>query len=224
MILRLYNCEFAQIDLSQNAAIIEAEPQKIFLSMLEDLAISPETPKELSLYEGEKRVKQSDIFLVSDVWNFDICSKALLTKIYKHLEAAVYSDIGERMKLDNLILQVKNSVLQSISSVNIDFDIGEEADVKDVFSMLKVQPLFSAGTTAEKLENFLDICREIKICKLLVLVQARAFLSKEEQERVFRRALANNISLIMLENSHAEGFFPYAKCIYIDKDYCDTLK
>ena len=90
MILRLYNCEFAQIDLSQYAAIIEAEPQKIFLSMLEDLAISPETPKELSLYEGEKRVKQSDIFLVSDVWNFDICSKALLTKIYKHLEAAVF--------------------------------------------------------------------------------------------------------------------------------------
>ncbi len=224
MILRLYNCEFTQIDLSQYAAVLEIEPKKIFRNMLEDLTYSPENPQELSLYEGEKRLKQSDIFIVSDAWNFDICARTLLSKIYKHLEAAVYSDIDERMKLDNLIAQVKNSVLQALSSVNIDFDVSEETDVKDVFSMLKVQPLFSEGTFAEKLENFLDICRELKLCKVVVLVQARAFLNTEEQTRVIRRALANNTALIMLENFHICDFSPYEKHIYVDKDYCDTLQ
>ena len=54
MILRLYNCEFAQIDLSQYAATLEIEPKKIFRNMLEDLAYSPEAPAELSVYDGDK--------------------------------------------------------------------------------------------------------------------------------------------------------------------------
>ena len=224
MILRLYNCEFAQIDLSQYVARLEIEPQKIFCNMLADLATSPETPAELSVYEGEKRVKQSDICVISDLWNFDINSKPLLTKIYKHIESAVYSDIDERMKLDNLIYEVKKCVLQAISCVNADFDVCEETDVKDVLAMLKVQPLFSQGTLAEKLENFTDICRELKLYKLLVLVQARAFLNEEERERLYRRALANNVALIVLENSPSDIISCYEKCVYVDKDYCDMLK
>ena len=224
MILRLYNCEFAQIDLSQYAANLEIEPKKIFRNMLEDLAYSPEVPAELSVYDGEKRVKQSDICIVSDIWNFDISSRTLLAKLYKHLESAVYSDIDERMKLNNLIEKVRQSVLQSVSSINVDFDVCEEADVKDVFSMLKLQPVFADGTIAEKLENFMDICREVKLYKLVVLVQPRAFLSGEERERICRRALANNIALITLENSPSSGVSPYEKRVYVDKDYCDMLK
>ena len=224
MILRLYNCEFAQIDLSQYVARSEIEPQKIFCNMLADLATSPETPAELSVYEGEKRVKQSDICVISDLWNFDINSKPLLTKIYKHIESTVYSDIDERMKLDNLIYEVKKCVLQAISCINADFDVCEETDVKDVLAMLKVQPLFSQGTLAEKLENFTDICRELKLYKLLVLVQARAFLNEEERERLYRRALANNVALIVLENSPSDIISGYEKCVYVDKDYCDMLK
>ena len=148
----------------------------------------------------------------------------MLTKIYKHIESAVYSDIDERMKLDNLIYEVKKCVLQAISCVNADFDVCEETDVKDVLAMLKVQPLFSQGTLAEKLENFTDICRELKLYKLLVLVQARAFLNEEERERLYRRALANNVALIVLENSPSDIISGYEKCVYVDKDYCDMLK
>ena len=90
--------------------------------------------------------------------------------------------------------------------------------------MLKVQPLFSQGTLAEKLENFTDICRELKLYKLLVLVQARAFLNEEERERLYRRALANNVALIVLENSPSDIISRYEKCVYVDKDYCDMLK
>ena len=127
----------------------------------------------------DKRVKRSDICIVSDIWNIDISARTLLTKLYKHLESAVYSDIDERMKLNNLIEKVRQCILQSVSSINVDFDVCEEADVKDVFSMLKLQPVFADGTIAEKLENFMDICREVKLYKLVVLVTPRAFLSGE---------------------------------------------
>ena len=224
MILRLYNCEFAQIDLTQNAALLEIEPQKIFCNMLEDLCAFPEAPAELSVYQGDKRVKQTEICVISDAWNFEINSRPLLTKIYKHIEAAVYSDIDERMKFDNLICAAKKCVLQALENVNVDFDICESADVKDILSALKVQPLFAEGNVCQRLENFFDLCRELKLYQLIVLVQARAFLSEEERAALSRRALANGLGLIMLENSISCGQTEYEKKIMVDKDYCDTLK
>ena len=224
MILRLYNCEFIEIDLTKYAALLEIEPQKIFCRMLEDLSVFAEMPAELAVYRKDERVKQSDICVISDAWNFEINSRALLTKIYKYIEATVYTDIDERMKFDNLIAQVKKCVLHALEGVNVDFDLCDEVDVKDILSALKVQPLFTGGDNCHRLENFFDLCRELKLYRLIVLVQARAFLSEEERAALSRRALANGLGLIMLENSISCGQTEYEKKITVDKDYCDMLK
>ena len=224
MILRLYNCEFIEIDLTRYVALLEIEPQRIFCRMLEDLSVFAEMPAELAVYRKDERVKQSDICVISDAWNFEINSRALLTKIYKYIEATVYTDIDERMKFDNLIAQVKKCVLHALEGVNVDFDLCDEVDVKDILSALKVQPLFTGGDICHRLENFFDLCRELKLYRLIVLVQARAFLSKADRESLCRRALANGLGLIMLENSSTDEKCEFEKKVTIDKDYCDMLK
>ena len=224
MILRLYNCEFIEIDLTRYVALLEIEPQRIFCRMLEDLSAFAEMPTELAVYRQDERVKQSDICVISDVWNFEINSRALLTKIYKYIEATVYTDIDERMKFDNLIYEVKKCVLHALEGVNVDFDLCDEVDVKDILSALKVQPLFAGEDVCRRLENFFDLCRELKLYGLIVLVQARAFLSKEERASLCRRALANGLGLIMLENSATEEKCEFEKKVTVDKDYCDMLK
>lgn len=82
------------------------------------------------------------------------------------------------MKFDNLIYEVKKCVLHALEGVNVDFDLCDEVDVKDILSALKVQPLFAGEDVCRRLENFFDLCRELKLYRLIVLVQARAFLSK----------------------------------------------
>lgn len=57
MILRLYNCEFIEIDLTRHVALLEIEPQKIFCRMLEDLSAFAEMPTELAVYRQDERVK-----------------------------------------------------------------------------------------------------------------------------------------------------------------------
>ena len=110
-----------------------------------------------------------------------------------------------------------------LKCLNIDLDVSPEICIKDVCSMVGLQPFYAVESVAAKLEQFITICAELKLCKVLVLVQVKAYVSSEELEMIYRCALRNRIGLILVESVHREGKLFSEKKIFIDEDFSDNI-
>lgn len=223
MILRMYNCENATIDLRDNIAVLELAQHEIFNNVLLDF-IDPVRPaRELAVDDGKDLLSSNAFICISDFLDLSIKGKMLLSKLYKYIESTVFSDIEERMKLENFISQLKKYFLDTLQCLNTDLDVSSDVDVKDVCALIGLTPFCVTDSIASKIEQYTTICAELKLCKVLVLVQAKAYLSNDELERIYRNALRNRIGLILVESVHKEEKLFAEKKIFIDQDFSDII-
>ena len=139
-------------------------------------------------------------------------NKTLLNKLYKYIDSTVFSDPEERTNLENLISQLKQYFLNVVKCLNIDLDVSPEICIKDVCAMIGLEPFYAVENIAAKMEQFITICAELKLCKVLVLVQVKAYVSSEELEMLYRCALRNRIGLILSKvYTEKENCFPRRK-------------
>ena len=223
MILRMYNCDHATIDLRENVVVLELERYEIFNKVLQDF-IDPVFPaRELAVDDGKSLLGSNSFICISDFLDLSLSGKTLLGKLYKFIDSTVFSNPEERLNLENLISQIKKYFLSVLQCLNTDIDVSPVVDVKDVCALIGLTPFCETDSIAAKLEQYITLCAELKLCRVLVLVQAKAYLSCEELETIYRNALRNRIGLILVESTHKERKLFAEKKIFIDKDYSDII-
>lgn len=224
MIVRLYNCECKEIIVDSEIFVLEVENPKIFNNILLDLIVQEECAREVAVEINNSLLKPKDIVCVSDFINFDSANKNILSKIYKYLDNDISTQIEKRLKFEGILCDFKQKFMQLLNDINMNFDFAEEVDLKDVFAMLKIKPMIqNEFCILEKLLQYVDICSELKLIKLLVLVNLKSYLSKEELLSFYKHCLYKNINLIILESIHSENILQYEKKVLIDSDYCDII-
>lgn len=223
MILRLYNCDNATIDLSENVAVLELVRHEIFNNVVLDV-IDPIFPaRELAIDGGKELLDNHDIVCIRDYIDLSLSNKTLLNKLYKYIDNTVFTDPEERMNLENLISRLKQYFLETVKCLNVDLDVSPQIDVKDVCAMIGLAPFVAEESIAAKLEQYITVCSELKLCKVMVLVQVKAYLSSEELEMIYRCALRNRMGLVLLESVHRERKLFAEKKIFIDEDFSDII-
>lgn len=223
MILRCYNCESAEIDLAEYVAVLEVEPPYVFRNIVVDLLTSEFPAREVVIEHDKKPLKASDITVISDFMGFSPASRTVLTKLYKHLDDALRQDPLVRMNIDNLIAALKSGTEEALRDYCIDFSMNETIEFKDVFVMLGLVPDCSADSIGEKLEQFISICAELHLFKVIVLVQPKAYMSDDEMLAVYSRALGSRIGVVVLDNFVREGSLCHEKKVCICRDYSDII-
>lgn len=223
MILRLYNCDNATVDLSENVAVLELARQEIFNNVLLDFTETVFPARELAIDGGNDLLGNNDIICIRDYFDLSLKNKTLLNKLYKHVDSTVFLDPEERMNLENLISRLKQYFLDTLKCLNVDLDVSPEIDVKDICAMIGLVPFCAEESIASKLEQYIIVCAELKLCRAIVLVQVKAYLSSEELEMIYRCALRNRIGLILVESVHREGKLFSEKKIFIDEDFSDMI-
>lgn len=121
MILRCYNCEGAEIDLSEHVAVLEVEPPYVFRNILLDFLTAEFPVREVMMEQEGKQLKAADVTVVSDFIGFTPSSRAVLTKLYKHLDDRMRQDPLVRRNLDNLIAALKSGTEEALRDYCVDF-------------------------------------------------------------------------------------------------------
>lgn len=223
MILRCYNCEGAEIDLSEHVAVLEVEPPYIFRNILFDFLTAEFPVREVMMEQEGKQLKAADVTVVSDFIGFTPSSRAVLTKLYKHLDDRMRQDPLVRRNLDNLIAALKSGTEEALRDYCVDFSMSETIEFKDVFAMLGLAPECSSDSVGERLVQFVSVCAELRLYKAIVLVQPKAYMTDEEIVGVYERALSSRIGLVVMDNMVREKALRHEKKICIGRDYSDIM-
>lgn len=222
MNLLLYNCDNNIILTEDKIVVLEVENPKVFVNIIRDVIEQVFPAREIAFEENNSVVKSKDMICVIDHIGFDISTKTLLTKIYKHIENTLNIDLSCKAQYEQLVNEFRNNLLKLFVDIDIDFD-SENAEIKDALGIIKLIPMFDSESILDKLLQYINICAELKLCKIIVLVNAKSYLNVDELKQLYIHSLYKKQTLVLLENVHREQLLENERKVFIDNDFCDII-
>lgn len=178
---------------------IEIENKSYFYRLIDSLnkVSNGEILDELSLDE----MKQNNIILILDYLNLSENFKRISNDIQKLIKEKMdevdYDELNRRYK------KVINIWKRVISKIEIPISVGEDMDIDKLIKMLNVRINFS-DNLLNNLLLLIDINRELGNEKVLVFVNLKQYLTKEELQELYKYSIYNQ-QIIMLIDSQSYG-------------------
>ena len=222
MILRLYNCDNRVLD-TDEIAVLEIESPKIFSKIMCDFLYREFPAREIAVERDGEILQSSDICCISDYFNLDFTGKAIIGKLYKQFEKELFSDFADYNEIMNSFNELKEKINRFTFRTDIITEPKESPELKEILNFVGIIPLKEQEKILENLIQYVNICAELKLFKVMVFVNLKFYLNETELETLYRQSLYKGLPVILLEGMHREKKLQYEKKLFLDKDFCDTI-
>ena len=199
--------------------VLVVENQKIFADFLEKLMMSKNVEQEeLILSEEESKVsfsKYADI--VYSPLLVELNSKRILTHLYKEMIEIANEELYEEKEAVNAAIVSYLDKLLSKVPYPITFNL--EMDLMGLFKQYEVKMELENVPLFERLINYIQLEKMVCGTKLLIFVNLKDFLDKEQLQELYKTAFYSKIHLLLIESIKKDVLSEEKYCI-IDKDRC----
>lgn len=160
-------------------------------------------------------------FIITDIFNIDINSKRVLTKIYNLLLKEIVEDISSYNELStNIRLYFEKLIFNS----SLEIEQGEEIDMSSLLKLGDFKLYVEQDDILEKFVKFLKVLTELCGCKIIFVVGLHTVFTQDEIIEIYKEVCLNKINIINIEYQQFYNLSNenYKEIVYIfDKDNCE---
>ena len=160
-------------------------------------------------------------FIITDIFNIDINSKRVLTKIYNLLLKKIVEDISSYNELStNIRLYFEKLIFNS----SLEIEQGEEIDMSSLLKLGDFKLYVEQDDILEKFVKFLKVLTELWGCKIIFVVGLHTVFTQDEIIEIYKEVCLNKINIINIEYQQFNNLSNenYRERVYIfDKDNCE---
>jgi CRISPR-associated protein, csn2 family len=160
-------------------------------------------------------------FIITDIFNIDINSKRVLTKIYNLLLKEIVEDISSYNELStNIRLYFEKLIFNS----SLEIEQGEEIDMSSLLKLGDFKLYVEQDDILEKFVKFLKVLTELWGCKIIFVVGLHTVFTQDEIIEIYKEVCLNKINIINIEYQQFNNLSNenYRERVYIfDKDNCE---
>ena len=160
-------------------------------------------------------------FIITDIFNIDINSKRVLTKIYNLLLKEIVEDISSYNELStNIRLYFEKLIFNS----SLEIEQGEEIDMSSLLKLGDFKLYVEQDDILEKFVKFLKVLTELCGCKIIFVVGLHTVFTQDEIIEIYKEVCLNKINIINIEYQQFNNLSNenYKEIVYIfDKDNCE---
>ena len=168
-----------------------------------------------------KIVNMKDILIISDIMNFDINNKMIISKLYNQMSNSLLSDSDIENEIKKHYIEIVKKVYDEVDNYNVDINLNEELDFIKLFKMMCVEIHNSYDCLVNKIIDLLEIYSEL--CnQTIVFINTLNYFSNEEINEVIKYIDYKTISVLFLENSYNKDVYFENKYI-IDDEFYDYI-
>lgn len=168
-----------------------------------------------------KIVNMKDILIISDIMNFDINNKMIISKLYNQMSNSLLSDSDIENEIKKHYIEIVKRVYDEVDNYNVDINLNEELDFIKLFKMMCVEIHNSYDCLVNKIIDLLEIYSEL--CnQTIVFINTLNYFSNEEINEVLKYIDYKKISVLFLENSYNKDVYFENKYI-IDDEFYDYI-
>lgn len=168
-----------------------------------------------------KIVNMKDILIISDIMNFDINNKMIISKLYNQMSNSLLSDSDIENEIKKHYIEIVKKIYDEVDNYNVDINLNEELDFIKLFKMMGVEIHNSYDCLVNKIIDLLEIYSEL--CnQTIVFINTLNYFSNEEINEVLKYIDYKKISVLFLENSYNKDVYFENKYI-IDDEFYDYI-
>ena len=159
--------------------------------------------------------------MISDLFHFDLNDKKLLTLLYKRLEGVAF---GEKIVQFNTLTANAVEFLEEVAFTTpfaLEYEEPQPADYLKA-SGLKFAKVYD--TLEEKLVCYINALIELKQCEFFVFVNLKSVLSDEKLEQIYAHCRAEEVGILLIEDSKRRQLLSCEKAVIITEDLCELLE
>ena len=159
--------------------------------------------------------------IVSDLFHFDLNDKKLLNLLYKRLEGEAF---GDKLICFNELTAKAVEFLEEIAFTTpfaLEYDEPQPSDYMKA-SGLKFAKVYD--TFEEKLICYINALIELKQCEFFVFVNLKSVLSDEKLQQLYAHCRAEQVGLLLIEDSKRRKLLSCEKAVIITEDLCELLE
>ena len=160
-------------------------------------------------------------YIITDIFNIDINSKKVLTKIYNSLLKEIIEDIPSFNELStNIRLYFEKLIFNS----SLEIEQGEEIDMSSLLKLGDFKIQVENDDILEKFIKFLKVLTELCSYKIIFVVGLHSVFTKDEIIEIYKEVCLNKINIINIEYQQFKNLSNehYKEIVYIfDSDNCE---
>lgn len=224
MIMRIFSVDY-EINFEKGSVpVLMISNQSYYTKLITNLRLlseGEESDENIVVEENDKILDfKNQVYFVMDFFAFSPNQKKIITALYQRIEktAALDSETIQlfRQSVSNT-LQELNSILEEIP-LELTFNMSPE--ICDYLKMSDVKIHQEKNSSIlERLFTLIDVLAFLKTHRLIVLVNAKIFLTDEEILEVYKYALYTEVKILLIESGEPDEKLPYEEIVWIDEDY-----
>ena len=160
-------------------------------------------------------------YIITDIFNIDINSKKVLTKIYNSLLKEIIEDITSFNELStNIRLYFEKLIFNS----SLEIEQGEEIDMSSLLKIGDFKIHVENDDILEKFIKFLKVLTELCSYKIIFVVGLHNVFTKDEIIEIYKEVCLNKINIINIDYQQFKNLSNenYKEIVYIfDSDNCE---
>ena len=140
-----------------------------------------------------------DTLIVTDLYSYDLSSRAITTALYKNIQ--------DNSGLDSIKLaQIEKEILDVLSAINTGFsqnlNYQTEINIGDIMKMAHVELEANTGNNyIDKLYGIIDSAQQLLSKRLVILINQRQLLSHSELQALLQYVQNNHFSVLFIEKN-----------------------
>ena len=159
-----------------------------------------------------------DVYI--DYFNIDFNSKKIINSLYRALKTTFSEE--DKIKIANYYLKIKNILSKSFLDYNLPLTISSEYDIELIFKLLKIN-IEKKNNLLDNLLILIDINNIFKINELLIFVNLKQYLNKEELNELYKYSVYNNVKILLIDSQSYGTCNEYEKKLIIDSNLDEFL-
>ncbi|WP_407856224.1 type II-A CRISPR-associated protein Csn2 [Enterococcus hailinensis] len=197
-----------------NSTILTIEDTKVFAYLVK-LFYQYNEENELRIFnDKQKKLKASELMLITDVLGYELNSSTIVKLIYEDLER----QLNEKPEVKSMIDKLTSTISELINYELLEHELDLESDeitIIELFKALGIKIETKSDTIFEKLIECIQVFKNLSKKKLLVFVNTCSYLTPEELNELNNYISLYGVDVLYVEPRQVNGFKQYI----LDEDY-----
>lgn len=176
----------------------------------------------ITLHGNDNEILQfaKEAEIVIDIFNLDLNSKKIMTKLYNKIE----SNIENIEQIDEQIIKLKQLIFSNVQELPFSFNISTEIKMSSLLKLydIKINENMYIDLK-EKLTIIVDIISELELAQILIIPNLKSYLIDEELIELYKYTMYKDLKLIIIDNILDKNILKYEKKMQIGDNYDDIM-
>ena len=198
----------------ENATFLVLEDQFTFSTIVKQFYQYTDDG-DLKLFDRNlKSLKESELLVITDVLGYNLNSSSMLKLIHADLENQLNDKPEVKSMIEKLVATITELLAFECLENELDLEY-DEITILELIDALGVKVETLSDTPFEKMLEIVQVFKYLSKKKLLVFINATAYLSKDELVNLIEYIQLNQLRVLFIEPRKVYDFPQYV----LDQDY-----